>query len=512
MEFDVSRSVTEAWKVWIAGGGILLLTLWPLLRDRRVRSGLLLLLTVFSCWNYARWGTKSVTERLDTYDLVHYYLNAKYFEELGYYDLYPAIILADHENEGPWFKKAGDTYMAQDEAGHALRPLTHALTRGQQVKAEQFTPERWEAFTHDALHLQRSYKREWSDKLWRQMIMDHGFNGTTVWTMLAQPLTVVPVEYIKWLCHIDLVLLGLMTGLIVWAYGLDTALWLVLFLTVTYSLRWPTVTWVYLRYDWVLALVGAMAFIKKGHPLIGGLLSGWAAALRFFPAMWMWGPFAKGVAGLTRRVVHKPLLLLAAGFLIAAGLLQGAAVARYGAEPVQVHFENMLDHNRPEQLSSRRIGLALALTYDGNLKPKLLTKERKLVIKEQKPLRYGLALLFMLVMGWGLRSSRDDEAYGFGFLPFFLLTTASYYYYVARATLAVLHASDLDKLRNRVGLTLLLAMEVFCNWAEGTYPGHRSFLISWLAWLLCAYAVTMCAWVLVEAWQAERDESAQATA
>jgi hypothetical protein len=111
VEFDVSRSVTEAWKVWVSGGAIGLLVLWPLLRDSRVRTGLLLVLTLFSSWNYARWGTESVTERLDTYDLVHYYLNAKYFEELSYYDLYPAVILADHENEGPWFKKTGDTYM-----------------------------------------------------------------------------------------------------------------------------------------------------------------------------------------------------------------------------------------------------------------------------------------------------------------------------------------------------------------------------------------------------------------
>jgi hypothetical protein len=508
VEFDVARSVTEAWKVWIAGGAILLLGIWPLLRDRRARSALLLALTLFSCWNHARWGTRSVTERVDTYDLVHYYLNAKYFEELGYYDLYPSIILADHENDGPWFKNAGNTYMAQDAEGHALKPVSHALARGRHVKAEAFTPERWAAFTHDALHLQRAYKREWSDKLWRQMVMDHGFNGTTAWTLVAEPLTrVVPVEYIKWLCHLDLLLLIGMAGLITWAYGVDTALWLVLFLTASYSLRWPTVSWVFLRYDWVFALVGAMAFIKKGHPLIGGILAGWAATLRFFPAMWMWGPFAKGVAGLTRRHVSRPLLVLAAGFVLGVAVIQGAATARYGVESVSVHFENMLDHNRPEQLSSRRIGLGLGMTFDGGLTPKLLTKERKLVIKNQQPLRYGLSLLFLLVMGWGLRRSSDDEAYGFGFLPFFLLTTASYYYYVARATLAVLHAADLDRLRNRVGLTLLFTMELFSNWAEGAHPGHRSYLIGWLAWMLAAYALIMCVWVLVDARRADSTDA-----
>jgi hypothetical protein len=110
-------------------------------------------------------------------------------------------------------------------------------------------------------------------------------------------------------------------------------------------------------------------------------------------------------------------------------------------------------------------------------------------------------------MGWGLRRSSDDEAYGYGFLPFFLLTTASYYYYVARGTLAVLHGADLEKLRNRVGLTLVFAMEAFSNWAESTHPGHRSYLIGWLSWLLAIYALTMCIWLLVDAWRADRSEA-----
>ena len=50
MEFDVARSVTEAWKVWIAGGAVVLLLLWPLMMGRkRLQTGLLLALTVFSC-------------------------------------------------------------------------------------------------------------------------------------------------------------------------------------------------------------------------------------------------------------------------------------------------------------------------------------------------------------------------------------------------------------------------------------------------------------------------------
>jgi hypothetical protein len=225
----------------------------------------------------------------------------------------------------------------------------------------------------------------------------------------------------------------------------------------------------------------------------------------------MWGPFAKGLSGLTRRVVHRPLLALAASFLLTVGALQAGAGLSLGVDQVRTHFVNMLDHNDPMQLSSRRIGLALALSYDGAKLPKLIDVARKEKVEAQKPLRYGLSLLYLVAVGWALRRSEDDEAYGFGFLPFFLLTTASYYYYAARITLLLVHAGRLDQPRHQVGLTLLLLMEAFSNWAESSLPGHRMFLIGWLSWLLTLYAVVQGAWLAYEAWQADRRDAQPAT-
>ena len=75
-------------------------------------------------------------------------------------------------------------------------------------------------------------------------------------------------------------------------------------------------------------------------------------------------------------------------------------------------------------------------------------------------------------LGLGLRRKRPDEAFAYGFLPFFLLTTASYYYYVARVTLWALHASGLPRGRHAVGLVMLVGTEIFANWAERTHDGQ----------------------------------------
>ncbi len=527
LPYDVGRTFTEEVKIFIALGAIALALFWPRRASPRVRrswTAALVLLTLFAGWNYARWGPKAIGVRIDTYDVIHYYLNAKYFDELGYLDLYPAMLLADHENDGPFFERQGNRYLAQSEArGHYWDTVDNAIARGRVVRESRFTPERWKAFEHDALYLQRvrgcmeknsrgECRAELSDGLWRQLIVDHGFNGTTVWTLIARPIAqVVPVESIKLLGFLDVLLLAGAVGAVVWAYGTVPGLWITLFLVTTYSTRWPYFSWVFLRYDWVAALLFAMAFVKRGWPFVGGLFAGYTAVLRIFPVVWMWGPFGKGVAGLARGVVRRPLLVLAAGFLVAGLGLQLAATATFGTHSVRTHVENMVDHNDPQQLSSRRVGLALAMSTPlsaGTEAPTNISREHKNLIEAQQPYRYAIAALLVLALGWVVRRVRDDEAYAYGFLPFFWITTASYYYYVARVTLILAHAADFERSwRHRTGLVMLFAIEVLTNWASVNVGKHRMVLIGSLAWMLVVYGLVQLIWMEIEARRKEKGEA-----
>lgn len=508
---DISREMTEVIKVWLAGGALILVAAWPRLPVRwahRALTGLIL----FAALNYARFGTQALTTRVDVYDLLHYYVNAKYFDELGYYDLYPAMLYVDREHGGPFFNERPDQkFMAQDDEGHHFAPVAEGVARGAEVRT-RFAPARWAAFEHDILYLQRTLgcserskagkcSRELSDGTWNELINDHGFNGTLAWVWLAKPFTAMPIEAVKILGYLDVLLLGGALLLVRRAYGGVAAGFTLLFLLVTYSTRWPYLSWVLLRYDWVALLLAAAALLREGRPFLGGLAAGTSAVLRLFPALWMWGPFAQGVAELVRGRLHRPALALAAGFLLAAATVQGAAVARFGVDQAVVHVENMLDHNSAEQLSSRRIGLALTLATEpwrGTAQDKLISKARRQRIGEQEPIRYGLAAVGMFVLGIAVARRRQDEAFAYGFIPFFLITTASYYYYVARATLVVLHASEMTSLRQRVCLGMLFGLELFSNFAEAWYRGHRMFLIGTLAWGLTAYVVVAIGWLLYE--------------
>lgn len=498
---DVPRAVTEVWKIWLAGGGLVLVLVWPWVAARWRSIGLWSLVAV-AFLNYARWGPDSFATRIDAYDLLHYYVNAKYFDELGYYDLYPCLILADHDNGGPTWEE-GEIYLAQHAGGHVINPIEHALARGRHVRDTRFDPETWTAFEHDALYLSVQQWRGGS-KLYRQLIRDHGYNGTPAWTLIGAPLThVVPVEWIKLLGYLDLLLLIGAIAAVRWAWDGDAAGWVALFLLVTYSTRWPTVPWAYLRYDYMALLIAATALLHRARHGWAGTLAGLAASIRMFPVLWLWGPASKAAVELWRGRRRRELGVFFVAFTVAVGATVGGAALRYGPEQIGIHLENMKDHNDPDELSSRRIGLALALTHDGSTEPKLLTPERRRKIADQRGLRLLLAGAVLLAMGWALRARTDAEAFGFGFLPLFLLTTASYYYYVARTTLVVVHAGELDRARNRAGLALLFGIEVFCNWAEGAWPGHRMFLIGWLSWGLCAYTLAMTGWLL---WEAAAEE------
>jgi len=258
-------------------------------------------------------------------------------------------------------------------------PVAEGIERGKMIRDTKFSPERWEAFSHDFLTLQRQFLI--GKKLWYTMLNDRGFNGTPAWITVAKPFAkLVPVEAMKYLGYIDFMLLALGLFALFWAYSLNTSLWVLFFLSVTYSMRWPVLTHVFLRYDWVAALLIAMAVLKKQKWLAGGALCAYAALVRLFPLLWMFGPFALGVLGLLKKRevpkdaawsdkpeggilkrVDKRLVMVAVGFLLMAGLGEGLATLNVGAHEVAVHAGNIREHVKPSELSSRRVGFALGL-------------------------------------------------------------------------------------------------------------------------------------------------------
>jgi len=505
----VGRDASESVKIYLLGAGMLLAVgRWAWLRwlstretsaaavVRNLLAFLMLALCFETTLNYGRYGTRLIAERIDVYDVIHYYLGPKYFDELGYFDLYPACILADRE-AGTHFRPDPPTYQAETAAGYEVRAYGDALLRGEEVKA-RFTPERWAQFAHDFTTLQRDFYGLERD-YWYQLVNDHGFNGTPGWTGYAAPLVdLLPVERVKLICYVDIALLLGALGVAWWAFGGWPAAFVYLFLLTTYSTRWPTISWSILRYDYAAALIVATALVKKGRPLLAGLFAGHAAAMRLFPATWFLGP---GVEGAWQLVRHRRISRFAVLFLVGAGLwiaaLQAGFAVQFGADEVVTHWRGMHEHMEPENLSSRREGLAIALAYRGEVQEPWSFKRIDRV-EQQEPVRKVVGLGMVLLLAWALRRAERAEAYAMGFIAFFALTTSSYYYYVVRAPLLLVHAAGLTRTRHLVALLWLLGIDLFCNLAQQHLGGNRIFVIGWLGWLLLIYCVGMIAVLWVE--------------
>jgi hypothetical protein len=546
----LSRNDTEEYKVWIALAGavlVLLFHLWhrfvePLKTRWATASGLglkglLAVLCMVGFANYSRLDLQyTYGERVDAYDLTHYYLNAKYFDQLGYYDLYPAVLLADLEAGGPHFDMPAIVQFQNAEKGYYFVQYADFqvdTTDHARIRALFDDPAQWEQFKHDFVYLQRDVTG-FTTETWGTMVLDHGFNGAPTWVMVAKPLAkITPVERVKLLCYIDVVWLALAVVVTAWAFGGEAAGFLFLFLMVTYSLRWPTLTWAYGRYDYVSMLIIAVGLLKKLKHDWAGAITALATSFRVFPAVWLFGPAMKGLIQLGQwgadkvRKVAAPrpfpmrLTLLGVAFFCTHLALWGAVATSFqSTKPIDTHFENLFEHTTEDNLSSMRQGFSIATAYtpdeaaqgvrfvfgDGTTPThnNRMNQRRRDRIKDQKPWRKPLAIGLVLALGFGLRRKKDHEAFAFGFIPFFLMATASYYYYVVRGTLVAMHAGGLKLARNAVGLGGLFLLEALTHHLQSGVPKWRVIHIGTMGWILTAYTVVMIVWVNWESYQEDK--------
>ena len=535
----VHRDVTEDVKVWLALiAAALAIGFWAWHRwleprkdtvaawSKRGLVGTLALLCVASFMNYSRYDDDYVwVERVDAYDLVHYYLNAKYFDELGYFELYPAVLLAHYE-EGEHAKRPLPSQIQfQNEEDYYFvqtRDFLGDTAEHQRIRELFGDQTRWLQFRHDFIYLQREVKG-FSAETWVQMLNDHGFNGAPTWVVVAKPMAnAVPVESVKVLGYLDALWLLLAVGLVWWAFDGTAAMFTFVFLMTTYSMRWPTLTWAFGRYDYVALLIIAVCLLKKARHHWAGAATALATSFRVFPAVWLFGPAFRGAWELIRyRRLNRKLLTLGGAFVVTHLLLWGVVSATLGTEPIKRHFDNLFAHTTEDNLSSMREGFAIAVAYtpseavqsldlvfngvppEHNNRMNQMRRER---VKDQKPFRKVAAVLLVLALGFGLRRAKDHESFSMGFIPFFLMATASYYYYVVRGTLIVTHAGDLRKGRNAFALAFLFLIEVAINWVQQAHEKWRVIHIGWLGWMLVAYAVAMIVAFNVEAWKADKAE------
>jgi hypothetical protein len=413
----------------------------------RLVTGALLVVALLASVNYF-YGERNNGVYLHRWDAFHTVIGVKYFEELGYTDLYKCSYAIDRE--GPHHFRAVKEI-------RDLADIHKFVDRDEHIKGndckERFTPERLEQFRHDLNEF-----GTWSSKSqWKILMKDKGFNGTpfyaTVCKLLVTPVDVT-LESLRRLAYIDPILMMIAFGVVGWAFGARTAALVAILFCVFFPNRFEHMGGSILRFDYVATLLIGFSALKKDKWGLAGAMFAWATMVRVFPAIFAVGVGLKIASDVfvDRKLALRPEHLKFLGwfggmlllfFLISlVGLHGGFDNWRQWAADMKVHNSRSATY---------RIGFKHLFMLDGKLTSTDYNLKQKNFFAHQN---YYWAAAGILIAPLLLSVRRLDTisfAALFGVFGFFLFAIATRYYY---GVVALLLLVDRDTLSNRFMLIL----------------------------------------------------------
>jgi hypothetical protein len=427
----------------------------------------LLILSIFGTFNYYQFD-KTVFGGVGDYaDATYYYINSKYFNELGYFDLYPAMLVADSEGPGrlTHIDRYRDLY-TYEKVGRA-----EAFREADRIKGK-FSTIRWNRFRQDVDYLvEKNIAGGWS-----YFFIDHGYNPPPTWTLTGGTLSrLCPVESLKTITLIDLILVALLFALVAKAFGMEVMLFALLFFLTTFSGRWPILGQSILRFDWLVALLATPCLLKMkrfgwaGAFLMYSTLNRIFPAIFFFPILiWM------AVEAYRSRQIPNSFKHLAAGSAIAFALLVGLTLIFVGPGSFADAQKNILMHGSAKSFSSHRVGLGDALVFRFETTRSQMEAHGDISGKSEQlealtPFLYGFGFLSLAFIAFYLIRVRKvplHETLVLSILPLFILTNPQINYYNLRLLLIFWHAADLSRPRNQIGILLLFGIELISQYTK----------------------------------------------
>ena len=266
----------------------------------------------------------------------HFYLGAKYQREVGWFNLYKAVILADRES----VNVLGQMPTTRDLTNFDQVSLDVALRDAPAVRA-RFSNERWDEFKTDWSTMARLWPISWTS-----IMNDHGNSNSPAWAIFAAPIAkLVPLSgrgqaLIGWLDM--LLMLGL--WLTVWQTFGHRAASVGLFIWAAPPIVFDYLSGSFLRWDWLFAVGLAACFLKQKRYGWAGGFFGFALATKLFPVFF---GLALGVRALfvwrETKVFKKEYLrfgisaaAVGAGAVTISALMFGAGAWKEYAQRIEV--------------------------------------------------------------------------------------------------------------------------------------------------------------------------------
>jgi hypothetical protein len=392
---------------------------------------------------HARLGWLERRAFLHLWEFYHYYLGAKYHQELGYFNLYNATIVADADAGGDG--SLASVTRIRDLETYRYLSRKEVLADASRYR-EPFSPARWKAFQSDLKYLDGIMP----PGVFPKILVDHGYNPTPFWSAVGGSIAqVVPIEKITYIAFLDVLLLAVMFAAFGAAFGLETALAALLFFSVSVFSSFSWTGGSFLRYDWLCCLGLALCLLKKEKPAWAGAFLAYAVLARVFPVFFLFGP-AVGAVGATvrdRRVPRGSLRFFGA-FAAAAALFLGFAGSR-GLDIGSWQQFGAKIGRHSGLISGNHVGFKMVFLYDetwsdrtgflstygkGSENPnEMLNRVKGEEFEGRRTVFLFSALSLVLLAALAVRSRPPPEAFFWGVVPLFMLLNISHYYYALLA-------------------------------------------------------------------------------
>lgn len=396
------------------------------------------------------------------WNLFHYYLGSKYYDELGYTDLYPCAVQRIDRAFND-FARDLETYEWRMTADLANCPR------------ENFTIERWDNFGADLSTVIYS-----DPTIGNNILLDKGLNTTPFWLAISKPLAnMAPINSDLFWLVITLDLFAII-GAVVAIYklaDLQSAALAIAFI----AGFWPTfgkLAGNWLQYIWLLPLVvGCLLFKKK--PVLSGLSIGLAAGLRLFPVFFI----LPAIGGKRWQKITLAAFLGAVFLVFLIGSWSGRGPGAWLSFGEKIRLQAGAIINEPLNIGLENT-ISTVLSYDTANRHYHMMKTA-----DVGPLQYPTIAIFdhnfslafvvsapiIAVIAWYVLRSRGWPVPTFGrsILLIFAVLTLSRYYWLMLVVLLMRPG------HHREGLMILAAVGLV---AVGLAP-----LLGWLIFQVCLF-------------------------
>jgi hypothetical protein len=405
-------------------------------------------------------------------EMFHYYLGSKYFKELGYYELYNAVIAADTE-QGHAF--ANLPFYTDLRTYKNIQPET--AVRDVDRLRGLFSAERWSSFKDDVAFFKQATGMPRTQGL-SFLLMDHGYNASPVSTFLLGLLTnAVPVSQIRLLAFLDVLLVLTMIAVVFRTFGLEMGALFAVYFFVNILSGHEYISGSLLRYDWLLYIVVAACLLEKRRYASSAFFLSLSAMLRIFPAVLFCGLAVTIVQRLrTARTLDRQsirFMLSTAATALALFLLPAVSLGSV-VQPWQDFYAKTSLHDRGvyvNHLGLRAMMLfepshlsleSFAETYKSADVVRRWQDVKESELRTKRPLILFASLVVLVCLAAIVWKRKDPESVSV-LWPVLLIYTASYlstYYYAFLCLLVLLFFRRGHSLDGFVPLCLLLFLNL----------------------------------------------------